>query len=474
MSRLLLSATIVLLRASHALGQRATPTINPLNEFIGVAGSLVSVANSAVARETAAAAAASASAASASAAAAAATSAPAPKPNNGRRNMIIAVVCAVVGVLLLLAIVLGICCFLKRHGRRRRNKKDGAIDDEKIIDHSHSIPPTNPGRTYVPVAPNRGVPGASPQPRIPMVAAAGSLGLNYDAAPPSPNPFVPVPPSPRKPAYSNSPVIDTTPRHSFHNSYAAAPHDSYAAAPHDSYTTAQPYITETSPLAAKAPRSRSNSRPRSGAGLSGVAPAERPSTPFGLSIGHPHDETHLQVLQAERPSSELWQSIHHPDPVPRHHTPPHVPSRSPHRRLATVTDTSYQSSSTGSSATNSGSGDDWRPSPVVGGNGWSPSTTRYSNGHSGAVLPAPPVPWDHSHARRPSGDRPRNSPTGNGGAAPWIAGHNRQGSGTSINGQPRRQRFSDLQAEAGGNSRGNNPYESRDDQQYPRVVGQAL
>lgn len=464
MSRLFLSAALALSSASYALGQAAAPTLNPLNEFIGAAGSAASVINSARARETAAAASASSAAAAASP-----TTTPAAKPSNSHRNMIIAIVCAVVGVILLLAIVLGVCCFLKRHGgRRRRNQKRTALDDdEKTVHHSEPIPPLNPGRTYSPLAQNRGVPSASPKPKVPLVAATNQYPAQREQ-----NPFVPVPPSPRKPAYSNSAFIDPNPR--------AVYHDSYTTNAHESYSTAQPYLTESSPLRTTSPRSRSNSRPRSGIVLPSSTAAERPPTPYGLrGIGQPYDDMHVHVLESESPSSDFRRSVHDPDPLPRHHTPPQLPSRSPHRGINTFADSSYQSS-TDSSTTNSGSGEDWRRSHIGSGGGasWAPAQTRYSNGASGAVLPGPLAPWDHTqHPGRHSNDSPRNLSTGKTTVAPWTAGHDRRGSATSINGQPRRLRFSDLQADNGGIgiARSCGPVDSRDDHRYPQGgVGEAL
>lgn len=474
MSPLVRSAALALFGASYVLGQAATETLNPLNEFIGAAGAAASVINSARAKETAAAASASSASAAAAAASTSSASKAAAKPANSHRNMIIAIVCGVVGAVLLLALVLGICCVLKRHGRRRRNRKV-VDDDEKTTHHSQSIPPLNPGRTYTPLAQNQGVPTTSKPPIVPVVATAGTLGSNHDAAQRNQNPFVPVPPSPRKPAFSNSAFIDTTPRDSYDNSYVTRPHESYSTGPHDSYATAQPYLAETSPLRAMAPRSRSNSRPASGVGPRTTATAERPLTPFGLNrIGQPYDDMHVHVLQTDAPSSDLRRSLYDSDPVPRHHTPPLVPSRSPARRFPPVADTSSHSSSTNSSTTNSASDEDWRRShgETSGGSGWTPSTTRYSNGDSGAVLPAPPVPWDHAQPRRHSGDHP---PRSYGVAAGWTPGHDRQGSGTSINGQPRRLRFSDLHADSGhGNPGGSAPYNGRDDHRYPPVVGEAM
>lgn len=469
MSPLLRSAALVLLGASYALGQATTTTLNPLNEFIGVAGSAVSVINSARAKETAAAASASsvsAAAVAAHAASSSATSKPAAaKSGNSHRNTIIAVVCGVVGAVLLLALLLCICCVLRRHGRRRRNRKP-VPDDEKTVHHTQPTPPLNPGRTYTPLAQNRGVLPTSKPLIIPVAATAGPLNLNHDPSRGTQNPFVPVPPSPRKPAYSNSAFINTSPRHSTDYSYTSTSH------PHESFATAQPYLAETSPLRTSAPRSRSNSRPSSRVGLHASPVAEEPPTPLGMNrIGQPYDDRHVNVLRTDSPSSDLRRSMHDSDPIRRHHTPPLLPSRSPARHFPPTAGTGYQSST---STSTSASDEDWRRSHggTSGTSGWTPTTTRYSNGTSGAVLAAPPVPWDHGQPRRHSGGDypPRSSVAG------WTPGHDRRGSGTSINGQPRRTRFSDLSAnDVHANAGGSGPYQGREDPRNPRVVmGEAL
>lgn len=478
MSSLLQSAALALLAASHALGQSTTASLNPLNEFIGVAGSAASVINSAHAKETAAAvslSSASVAAVAATAASSSATSKPAAaKPSNSHRNTIIAVVCGVVGAVLLLALLLCICCVLRRHGRRRNRK--AVHDDEKTVHHTQPTPPLNPGRTYTPLAQNRGVPMTSKPPIVPVAATAGPLSLNHDPSRGSQNPFVPVPPSPRKPAYSNSAFISSTPRHSTDYSYAAHPHESYATHPHESYVTAQPFLVDSSPRRASAPRSRSNSRPSSRVGLAATQIAEEPPTPLGMNrIGVPYDDRHVNVLRTESPSSDLRRSLYDTDPVRRHHTPPLVPSRSPARHFSPTAGTGYQSSTDNSSSTsNSASDEDWRRSHggTSSATGWTATPTRYSNGTSGAVLPAPPVPWDHGQPRRHSGgDDPAQSPV-----AGWSPNRDRRGSGTSINGQPRRTRFSDLSAnDVHANVGGGGSNQVRDDHRNPRVVmGEAL
>lgn len=466
MSPLFRSAALVLFCASHALGQTTTTAINPLNQFIDTAGSAASVINSARVKETAAAA--SASAASASAAAASNSA----KSGHGHRNTIIAAVCGVVGAVLLLAILLGICCVLRRHRRRRRDRK-AVHDDEKTIHHSQPTPPLNPGRTYAPLAQNRGgVPTTSKPQLPPVVTSVGPSGLNHDPARGSPNPFVPVPPSPRKPAFSNSAFINTTPRDSYDK-------NSYVTHPHDPHSTAQPYLAETSPLRATTPRSRSNSRPRSGVGVPIVETAERIPTPVGVNrIGQPYDDRHVSVLRTGSPSSDLRRSVYGSDPVQRHHTPPFVPSRSPGRHVQPAAVTAFHSSTTNSSTTNSSSDEDWRRSQAgtSGASGWTSTPTRYSNGTSGAVLPPPPVPWDHTQPRHHSGGHSPRSSMGQGAPAGWTPGHDRRGSATSINGQPRRMRFPDLTVDGGhGNTSGNGTYTDRDDARYsPVVVGEAL
>lgn len=330
------------------------------------------------------------------------------------------------------------------------------------------------------------------------MASAAQTNMHQHPAHRHQNPFVPVPPSPRKGAYSSGGLTDTTAYDPYvakpHESYNAlaghhkphnsmGPHDSYSTGPHDSYATA-PLIAETQPLriSTQHPRSRSNSRPSS-AVLPKSTTADRPSTPFGLAgIGQPYDDMHVHVLQTEEPSRELQQSLHNREPIQRYHTPPQVPSRSPHRRSNAFVDSSYQSSS--SSNTNSGSGDEWRRSQI--GAGAQPVNTRsreqrqnrYSDSAAGAGLPTPSVPWDDQpyHA----GNNSRSSSGDGIGVSQPHHHHRSQSPATSINGQPRRLRFSDLQAPDHGTT--SSPHIStntnndtwNDHHQYSHGVGEAL
>lgn len=238
-------------------------------------------------------------------------------------------------------------------------------------------------------------------------------------------------------------------------------------------------------------RSRSHSRPRSntGDGLPTHNTAERPPTPFGLSgIGKPYEDMHVHVLQNDPPSKELRQSLSNRDPLatvqsspaPGYSTPPEVPSRSP-RRSSQFTDSPYNTSSETGSYTGSGS-DDYHAS-------YAPATTipqsqpysnhphtqtpfatqpqhpsnltnRYSN--SPTTIHAPPTPWtqDGNAHRRQSPTRP---------SAEWAESGRRasRSPATSINGQPRRLRFSDLQATPTGHGSWNERY-------GPAGVGEAL
>lgn len=499
--QLLLSAAMALSGASSVLGQATTSSTDPLGQFLGTLNSAVGVISSANAQATAPSGSSSSSPANTSASP---TPAPSTPPthhglSNGTK-LIIAIVCAVVGAFLLAAI-LGLCCCLL--ARRRRHRKEKAVkvnDNEKASAYVAPAKPLNPGRTYTPVNQNGHIASIDAQQRVPMMTPVAQPNSNQHPAHRHLNPFVPVPPSPRKGAYSSGGLTDSTahdhyttgPRDSYNTATneklygLTGPHDSYSTGPHDSYATA-PLIAPTQPLrtSTQQPRSRSNSRPSSAA-LPKSANAERPSTPFGLaSIGQPYDDMHVHVLQTEHPSKELQQSLRNREPIQRYHTPPLVPSRSPHRQSIAYADSSYQSSS--SSNTNSGSGEEWRRSQIGAGGQtanippWEQRQNRFSDGTAGAGLDAPPVPWDDqpNRQRGQSGSYSRSSSgDGNGNGNGHILPHDRRGSSspaTSINGQPRRLRFSDLQANDYRN--GISPHTSADYQAHQRHsqgVGEAL
>lgn len=278
------------------------------------------------------------------------------------------------------------------------------------------------------------------------------------------NPFVPVPPSPRRTApNSRSGLTDGT-----------VPGD-------------DPYIiTESDPEKQRLrSRSRSHSRQRSNIGdtLPTHNNADRPPTPFGLTgfgqpnekgaggvsgIGQPYEDMHVHVLQQDPPSNELRQSLNNRDPLSSTQrgpkagfsTPPEIANHSPHRSGQSSDSIPYGTSSDTGSYTGSGS-DDYRPSyaPATSiphsqpyshqPHNSSPYTTqqqlpstlpnRYST--SPTNMQPPPVPW--------SPDAPghrRESPTR--ASAEWAQSGRRasRSPATSINGQPRRLRFSDLQA----------------------------
>lgn len=510
----LLSVALAISGASSALGQAATSSSDPLGEFLGTLSSAVDVISSANAKATAASGSSSSSPATTSASptsqapVASSSSAPAQHGLSSHNKLIIAIVCAIVGVLLLAAILGLCCCLCYRRRLHRKERKMAARDNEKAHIHPTPAGPLNPGRTYTPLNQHGHTSSMETQPRVPLAAAAAQSDIQHPAHRQQ-NPFVPVPPSPRKGAYSSGGLTDTTahdpyvagPHESYdamtnhHKSYnTTGPHDSYSTGPHDSYATA-PLIAETQPLrlSTQQPRSRSNSRPSSTV-LPKSATADRPSTPFGLTgIGQPYEDMHVHVLQTERPSRELQQSLQNREPIQRYHTPPLIPSRSPHRRSNVFADSSYQSNS--SSNTNSGSGDDWRRSQVGPGAQtatvppWEQRQNRYSNRAANAGLPAPPVPWDDQSdpQRRHSGNGSSSSSGDGNGNVP----HDRRGSrspATSINGQPRRLRFSDLQAPETGTGTGTGPlphantnsnsnahYDAWDDRyQYSQGVGEAL
>ena len=465
---IVLPALMALAAASTALGQS-------LGDFLGGVNSAVEIIQSASASAAAAAATASSAsspsptAASSSSPSASQTSptsspsaTPAPaKPGSSNKNLIIAVVCAVVGALLLALILLGLCCCLMRRRRKARKNRITApppADDE--IHSWNSEKPQNPGRTYIPSQYGR-VSSTEHLPMIPPTAAGGTHSGTHPAYRPE-NPFVPVPPSPRRSApNSRSGLTD-----------GMVPADA-------------PYVVRMAEPERQRLRSRSRSHSHSrsttatdmaSGGLPKRADADRPSTPFGLSgIGQPYEDRHVHVLQNEAPSQTLRQSLNTHDPLmsaqPHNNTagyitPPNVAGH-PSRRSYQSTESPYTTASDGTSSTAS---EEYRASyapaisvphsqpyshrlnfdPPV--QQQQPQQSQYTsqlqkfppgNGHhssSPTGMHPPPIPWSEPTEQR------RQSPTRT--SAQWAESGRRasRSPATSINGQPRRLRFSDIQA----------------------------
>ena len=292
----------------------------------------------------------------------------------------------------------------------------------------------------------------SQQPTVPLMAAVGGRPSTQDhPAYRQENPFVPVPPLPRKSAPNSRPGLTD-------GTIAGA--DAYVGAPR-------------SP-GGRLRKSSSRSRSSSDTGLNNSYNGYRDdrtslpsykepnhsSTPFGLSgtsgpyngqgpdhrynvIGQPYSDMHVHHLVNDKPSHALHEAPYvAPDPIqPRYSTPPMVPSRSPHRRNH-ISDSTYNSSSTPSDLTSntsgSGSGESWRTSQMA------PSPQR------------PHAPWDDREHR-------------------W-SGSNREGSYSksprqsmsntprpSLNGQQKRLRFSDFEH-----------HDVDENHRYSQGVGQAM
>lgn len=488
--RLPFAVALVASSATSALGQTTTSS-NALNNFINGVNSAVGIINSASASATTAAATKPSSSSvsptsesSSSVSPSVSSSSPSPTQapataashdgSDSHRTLIIAVVCGVIGALLL-GLIFGLCCCWLLRRRRRHDQKNRAItpitDDEVNSWKNGQV--RNPGRTYIPSQYGR-LPDMEEQPMVaPAVVPRGHTpNLDQHPAYRHENPFVPVPPSPRRTApNSRSGLTDGT-----------IPGD-------------EPYVTLVGDPEKQRLRSRSRSHSRSRLNAEDGLPthntADRPPTPFGLSgIGQPYEDMHVHVLQHDPPSKELRQSLNNRDPVspvqrdptPGYSTPPEVPSRSP-RRSGQYTDSPYNTSSETGSYTGSGS-DDYRASYAPARNipqaqpysdhprtqtqfvpqPQHPSNlpNRYSN--SPTAIQPPPVPW----AQDATAQR-RQSPTRS--SAEWAESGRRasRSPATSINGQPRRLRFSDLQATPTSTTHGG--WEER---YGPAGVGEAL
>ncbi|KAL8712279.1 MAG: hypothetical protein Q9220_003430 [cf. Caloplaca sp. 1 TL-2023] len=494
----------------------AQSSANPLNEFIGAANSAVGIISSANAQQTTASSSPTSSSTTPTQAAATSASPTAAAKHSGinHTTLIVAIVCAVVGALLL-ALLVGLCCWcLARRRRRRRSQTHQPIDDE--VKTWRSNEPKNPGREYSPHRNGR-VASMEQQPMIPPVAKVPDMqqhpalrNNNNNVE----NPFVPVPPSPRR----------------------SAP-NSRAGLTDGTVPGAAAYVLPEAQRLHK-PRSRSSSSPRIASSSHTALPttntASRPSTPFGLSgIGQPYEDMHVHVLQTDSPSRELRQSLTNrspiqsppSEPIHRYDTPPLIPTSSVqnnhpsstlhhhHNHNNPTTNTTSASSNynthhlsnttantnstyeTSSTEGSTSADDNWRYNKAssktfTGIPPWEQRQHRYSgsptgssgNHHNSHPVAPPPIPWEDrearynspSHSPRHSRDWARQSGGGNGNGyvegAP-AARRSSRSPATSINGQPRRLRFSDLTAGevgAGGGGGGNGGY------RHSQGVGEAL
>ncbi|KAL8910774.1 MAG: hypothetical protein Q9171_003953 [Xanthocarpia ochracea] len=462
------SVALLLASIAGAMAQ-ATTTANPLNDFIGSVNSAAADINAHNAKATPASSP-SPSSATPAVATSASPSAAAGHSGVSRTTLIVAVVCGVIGALIV-GLLIGLCCWClaRRRRRQRRNSAHQPVDDEIKTWRSHE--PKQPGRDYSPHRNSHLT--MEQQPMIPPATKAPDMQQhpahrNNNAA----NPFVPVPPSPRRQApNSRAGLTDGT------------------------VPGAAPYVlpAESQPL--HKPRSRSGSHPRtaSNSALPMTNTTSRPSTPFGLSgIGQPYEDMHVHVLQTDHPSHELRQSLQHrepiiappSEPIHRYDTPPmgttsHNPLAQHPNRYSTASASNNNNNLNNTGGTNSTadtsstegstSADDWRynkaTTTFAGIPPWEQRQHRYSNSPSGSarlhtdIPAAPPIPWSDREARNQSPSHsPRQSRDGNsGGVTPTGSGYvegarrNSRSPATSINGQPRRLRFSDLTAEDVGN-----------------------
>lgn len=502
----------------------ATTTSNALNDFIGAAGAAASVVksvNSAEASTTSSSSSTAASSSTTAAPAAAATSAShtAAAAHHGLSEgakIGIIVGCVVGGILLLALLGLCCCCLVRRRRRSKRRATATPVEDEEVKSWKA---PINPGRHYSNYSPaQNGQAPTEQSPTVPLMAAAAAEHHVYNEKAPSlsqhpamrepENPFVPEPPSPRR----------TAP-----NSRAGLTDGMVPGA-------AAYVIPEKQRLRKSSSRSRSNSetRPQS-SGLPTHNDADRPPTPFGLTgfgepaghtihhgasppysgIGQPYDDQHVQNLQADAPSRELKHSLQNHEVIPgaafagHYHpkyrssrgytTPPEMPSRSPvmDNRASMLVDSSYDSELSTTTASNSsgeryqGQIDPYQPAQRETVAPWEQHQKRFSNSpqSSPRVAAPPPIPWEDSeyniNARKHQSHSPRQS-------GQYTSGDGRRRSSrspaTDINGQPRRLRFEDLQADnnrASGGYTGVGQHDSYDgynnnNSRWSQGVGEAL
>ncbi|MCJ1482525.1 hypothetical protein MMC06_002691 [Schaereria dolodes] len=512
----LIIAVAALASAVRVLGQTSG---NPLNNFIGAAGSAVAAASSAAAKEssssvltltTATSSAATSSSTSTTAnAAAAATSSAAASPSgiSTKDRLIIIIVCIVVGVLLLLALAGCIYCCLAR--RRRAKHAQMPIPDDELNTWRR---PSNPGREYTAVNGQTHDSGLAQHPTVPDMAQVDRPVMEDHPALRHENPFVPVPPVPRKAVNSRPDLTGSTapgdeaygtPRGNYLSKSRSQSRSSSSRGLNDNYIAAE----EAAETAADTTLLRSEkrvNRPATPLGFDGLNqpykggiehripgaaepynPTNKPyghsnnyndtsaSHPYGY-IGQPYEDTHVQVLQSNLPPTELRQSLENRESLrtrepshQRYSTPPTVPNRSPNR-LRPLRDSTYVSNSSDEtpSGSGSGSGDSWRTSQM-------------------GITPPPNAPWGESRSRANSSPRhsmqgPRvapweerdrrysNSPKGRGESrspGPSLSGAHTP-SRQSMNGGQRRLRFSDFQTE--------HEHEPWEEHRFSQGVGEAL
>ena len=440
----LLTVVLALAHSSGVLGQAASSTANPLNAFIGAAGSAASAVNSAKAQETGSSA--SSTPTSSSAAASSSTAAAAPASGlSSRTKLNIIIPCVVIGVFLLLALAGCVYCCLRR---RRRSRTSTQIPDEEV---SNWRQPSNPGRNYSPVRDQTLVPNMSQQPTVPLMAAMGGRPSTQDhPAYREENPFVPVPPLPRKSAPNSRPGLTD-------GTIAGA--DAYVGAPRSPGGRRRKSSSRSRSSSDTGLNSSYNKYRDDRTSLPSYNEPNRTSTPFGLGgsaepysgqgpdhrynvIGQPYSDMHVHQLVNDKPSHALHEAPYvAPDLVqPRYSTPPMVPNRSSRRN--NMNESSYNSSSTPSDLTSntsgSGSGESWRTSQMA------PSPQR------------PHAPWEDREHRWSGSNRERS----------YSKSPRQSMSNTprpSLNGQQKRLRFSDFEH-----------HDVDENHRYSQGVGQAI
>ena len=180
--QIIFPAALLALNAAGALGQGATTTSSPLNEFLDGVQSGAGAINSAISAQSSSSSTSSPSSSSTTPTAAPATSSAAPAPTGGLSNgaKIGIIVGCVVAAVLLIGLLAGICCCLMRR-KRRRSRAVTPIPDEEV--KSWKSKPMNPGRNYSPVATHGRSPSMEQHPTMPLMAASAIPHGSHSQAP---------------------------------------------------------------------------------------------------------------------------------------------------------------------------------------------------------------------------------------------------------------------------------------------------
>ena len=193
-AQIVFAALIAVFKAAEVLGQAATTTSNPLNQFIDDAQSGAGAINSAISAQSTTSSSTSSSssipsststtptATPTTSSAASATSSAAASSGGGLSDgaRIGIIVGCVLAAVFLIGLLAGICCCVILPRRRRRRAVSPEPDEEV---KAWTAKPSNPGRNYSPLAAHGGNSGMEQQSNMPLMTAGAIPHGNHSQAP---------------------------------------------------------------------------------------------------------------------------------------------------------------------------------------------------------------------------------------------------------------------------------------------------